>query len=274
VIGDPVEHSLSPLLHNAAFVALGLDWAYGAFAVHQSDVASALAGARALGFVGLSVTMPHKDAIARLADQTTITVERLGAANTVIFEGGVALAASTDGDGLLDDLADAEGFDPRGATCAVIGAGGAARAIILALFEAGAQEILICNRTAARAEAAVELAPGVARRARHDELGEASLVVNATSLGMAPKRAGHDARAWPGSGGEPAIELATALRAGQLVVDLVYRPDETAFLGAARASGARTRNGLGMLVCQAARQVELWTGKEAPRAAMWAAVRT
>ena len=137
VIGDPVRHSLSPVLHNAAFAALGLDWAYVAFPVARTDVAVALAGARALGMRGLSVTMPHKEAVARAADQRSRAVERLGAANTVVVRSGIAVAETTDGAGLLDDLRENAGFDATGRTCAVVGAGGAARAVVLALAEAG-----------------------------------------------------------------------------------------------------------------------------------------
>ena len=147
VIGDPVRHSLSPTLHNAAYEALGLDVSYGAYEVRNGQAGDALRGAKAMGFVGLSVTTPHKDDVARAADARTRRVELLGAANSIAFRDGVALADSTDGAGLLADLAHACGFSPSGARCAVLGAGGAARAIVLSLADAGATQIRVVNRS-------------------------------------------------------------------------------------------------------------------------------
>lgn len=279
VIGDPVRHSLSPLLHNAAYAALGLDWAYGAFPVAPWQVEAAIAGAASLGFVGLSVTMPHKEAAARLADERTSVVERLGAANTLVFgrPGKAMLAASTDGDGLVADLRRA-GFEPAGADVVVLGAGGAARAAILALAEVGAASISVVNRTEDRSAAAAELAGGAGRVARPEAIEGAGLVIKATPAGM-PLPA--SAAAAPGGGSaEPAAPAGTSdaaalgglCRPGQLVVDLVYHPPRTPFLDAAAAAGATVRNGLGMLVHQAAAQVALFTGQPAPLEAMWKAV--
>lgn len=263
VIGDPVGHSLSPLLHNAAFAALGLDWAYGAFRVPPAEVAAAVTGARALGFVGLSVTMPDKEAAAAAADERTATVERLGAANTLAFGPGGTSAASTDGEGLLADLRGA-GFDPAGRDVVVLGAGGAARAAILALAEAGAASVTVVNRTEARGAAAAALAGTAGRRGDVEAIADAALVVKATPVGMPTPEA-------TGAGDEGAA-LGGRCGAGQLVVDLVYHPAVTPFLEAARAAGATTRNGLGMLVHQAAAQVGLWTREPPPLEAMWAAV--
>ena len=123
MIGFPVRHSLSPLLHNTAFAAMGLDWSYVAFEVPPGSLDRAVAGAAALGLRGLSVTMPHKDAAAQLATRRSRQVRRLGAANTLRFDQGAIVAESYDGDGLLDDLRDG-GFDPAGRRCGVIGAGG------------------------------------------------------------------------------------------------------------------------------------------------------
>ncbi len=264
VIGDPVRHSLSPLLHNAAYRALGLDISYFAFAVPAGQAGPAISGARALGLLGLSVTTPHKADAARHADQRSALVERLGAANTIVFRAGVALAESTDGIGLVRDVQIACGFSPAGRVCAVLGAGGAGRAVIAALAEAGASSVIVVNREPSRALAAVELAPGVARVGTLQEAVAAELVVNATSIGLSASRVG--------SGEDPGLALARHLHSGQLVLDLVYRPAETSFLAAAARAGARTRNGLGMLVHQAARQVELFTGHEAPVEAMWQAL--
>ncbi len=262
VIGDPVGHSLSPALHAAAYGALGLDWDYLALTVRRGDVAAALGGARALGFVGLSVTMPHKEAVARAAEQRSDTVERLGAANTVTFSGGCAVADSTDGAGLIDDLADG-GFDPAGRRCCVVGAGGAGRAVALALGDAGASEVLVVNRDRSRAERAVALAGRAGRVAALDELGDCDLVVQATPLGM---------DVTGGEGAEASAAIGRLLGAGQLLVDLVYAPAQTPCLAEAAARGATVRGGIGMLVHQAARQVERFTGMPAPLEAMRAAV--
>ena len=262
VIGDPVRHSLSPTLHNAAYEAMGLDLVYGAFVVHDGDAELALRGARALGFLGLSVTTPHKDAIAKAADERSRRVELLGAANSVVFRDGVALAESTDGDGLLSDLATACAFSPAGTKCAVIGAGGAARAVVLALASAGAEQVVVVNRSADRASAASALAGATGRVGEVTDLAGCDLVVNATSLGLIADEAASDV----------ARELAANLTEGQLVVDLVYRPAHTVFLLRAAERGAVVRNGLGMLVHQAALQVELFTGRTAPIDVMWASV--
>ncbi len=261
VIGHPVEHSLSPALHNAAYAALGLDWCYHAFDVAPGELAAAVAGARALGLRGLSVTMPHKEEAAALADRRSAAARRLAACNTLVFETSGTLAESTDGEGFLADLREEAAFDPAGKTCAVIGAGGAARAVILALAEAGAGQLLVINRTTVNAFRAAAVGRGRARVAREAELEGADLVVQATPVGMG------------------ALEGATRfpadprhLGSGQLVVDLVYSPALTEFLSEAARNGARVRNGLGMLVRQAGLQVSLFTGAPAPLEAMWAAV--
>jgi len=262
VIGAPVRHSLSPTLHNAAYQALDLDLVYGAYEVQPGQAAAALAGATALGFVGISVTTPHKDAIAKAADARTRRVELLGAANSVAIKGGKSLADSTDGVGLLADLARSSGFDPSGVRCAVLGAGGAARDVVLSFADAGADEVVVVNRSFAKAAVAAELAGDRGRVGSLDELAAFDVIVNATSIGLLPA----------GESDEIARSFAAHLHDGQLVVDLVYRPSRTLFLELALASGARARNGLGMLVHQAARQVEFFTGLEAPIEAMWASV--
>jgi len=271
VIGDPIGHSLSPALHNAAFAALGLDWAYLAFPVAPQDVRAALTGAVALGVRGLSVTMPHKVAAAKSADQRTPAVELLGAANTIVVRSGMSVAHSTDGAGLLADLRDGAGFEPSGRRCVVLGAGGAARATVLALATAGAASVVVVNRTAARAELAARLAGPSGRVGTVDDVADAELVVNATPVGMEPTR-GHGPSAPRPGGAEDLSSLGSRLAAGQLAVDLVYAPRETPFLAAASAQGAGTRNGLGMLVGQAAVAFQLWTGEQAPLEQMWAAV--
>jgi len=281
VIGDPVGHSLSPALHNAAFEALGLDWVYLAFPVAAGRVGGAVEAVRALGIAGLNVTMPHKAAVLPHLDRVSPTVAALGAANTLVPAGGGVVGESTDGDGFLDSLRMDLGFEPEGCRCLVVGAGGAARAVILALSRAGARQVLVANRTPARAEEAVALAAGVGRVAAVEQAGEADLVVNATPVGMAGRAGPGTPTAGTAGRGTPGPGIATAgspvpsqcLGPGQLVVDLVYRPERTELLAQAARRGARTANGLPMLVRQAARSFRLWTGLDAPVEAMWAAAR-
>ena len=166
MIGSPVRHSLSPLLHNAAFAAAGLDWAYLAFEVAPADVAAALRGARAIGLRGLSVTMPHKEAVAACLDGSlSPTAAKLAAVNTVSFAGGKPCGESTDGAGFVAALASDQGFDPKGRSCAVLGAGGAARAVVLALAGAGAAEVAVVARSEAKAAVAAALAGPAGRNA-------------------------------------------------------------------------------------------------------------
>lgn len=258
VIGDPVRHSLSPAIHNAAFRETGLDWVFVAFPVVAGETRVALDGVRALGIDGLSVTMPHKEAVAGAVDRLTPTARALGAVNTVVRQGTELVGHNTDGEGFLDALAADEGFVPAGRRCAVLGAGGAARAVVHALAEAGAADIAIVNRTPAHAARAAALAGASGRVGSYDDVPAADLVVNATPIGM------------PSLGGGSPLE-AHHLRSGQLVVDLVYVPPVTPLMDVARQAGAHPVSGLGMLVHQAAHAFQLWTGHAAPLAAMSAA---
>jgi shikimate dehydrogenase len=268
VIGSPVRHSLSPLLHNTAFETLGLDWVYVALEVAPGSAAEALSAMRTLGIDGFSVTMPHKEAVAEACDELTADAGALRAVNCVVNSDGRLIGHNTDGDGFTDAL-DAElGLDPAGLRCVVLGAGGAARSIGLALARRGAAQVAIINRTAARAEEAVALFPEVGVVVAPGEaaafISDCDLIVNATSIGM-------------GSSAETAgagdIPFDTALiTADHTVVDIVYRPLVTPLLAAAQARGARTANGVSMLTHQAAIAFTLWTGVAAPISAMTAAV--
>jgi shikimate dehydrogenase len=261
VIGDPVTHSLSPLLHNAAFDALGIDWVSVAFPVRAGSAAAALTGMRAFEIAGLSITMPHKEQAFAAVDDTTDVARLLGAVNCVSLRDGALVGDSTDGEGFLAALRRAAGFDPDGKRCLVIGAGGAARAVTLALAEAGAAEVVVVNRTPARAETAAALAGAAGRVGSRQDVAQAELVVQATPLGMADGAA---------TRGELPVDP-EALHPGQVVAELVYHPLETPFLRAATAHGARGVTGLGMLVHQAALALERWTGLSVPVEAMWAA---
>ena len=258
VIGSPIRHSLSPAMHNAAFGELGLDWVYLAFEVAPGCAAAAFAGVRALGIAGVSVTIPHKAAALAEMDEVSDVARAVGAVNTVVADDGRLVGHNTDGAGLLASLSD-EGFDAAGRVCLVVGAGGAARAVVHALAAAGAAEIMVANRTRERAEQVVALAPAVARVASTDEVVHADLVVNATPLGLAGSE----------SGELPVNEA--LLRPGQLVVDLIPNPAVTSLMWAARAAGCNTAGGLGMLVHQGALAFELWTGRRAPLGVMRAA---
>jgi shikimate dehydrogenase len=270
VIGDPVDHSLSPLLHNSAFAHLGLDWVSLGFPVSAGNVAAALVGVRALGIRGLSVTMPHKDAAATLVDRRTAIAERLGAVNCITNADGELVGDNTDGAGLVEALRRGGHFDPRGRSCMVAGAGGAARAVIASLAEAGASEIVVVNRTRSRGETAAGLAGIVGRYGAPEEAARCDLVVNATPIGLGVTDNAETADTADTSGQwllDPAL-----LGPGQFVVDLVYHPAVTPWLARAREQGSEVMNGLGMLVHQAALQIELWTGFDAPVDEMWRAV--
>lgn len=261
VIGDPVAHSISPAIHNAAFAATGLDAVFVAFPVRPVDLGGAIAGFRALDLLGLSVTMPHKAAVIGHLDEVRHEAAALGAVNCVVREGDRLVGTNTDGSGFVDALT-AASVDLVGTRVLVLGAGGAARAVIRGLVDAGVAEIGVANRTQDRAEAAVLLGGRDARIADPADTPDYDVVVNATSVGMGEAP---DGAALPL---DPSL-----LREGQVVVDLVYDPVETGLLIEARAAGARPVDGVGMLVHQAAHAFTLWTGQEAPVEDMTRAAR-
>ena len=250
LIGSPVEHSLSPVIHRAAFDAAGVDWSYVAFDVAEGRGADALGAMRVLGIAGLSVTMPHKRDVADAVDRLEPAARALQSVNTVSWDGDQLVGSSTDGAGFIASLAE-QGIDVAGSRVAVIGAGGAARSVIDALGRAGSTDITVLNRTRRHAELAATLASAASVGIPSD-VSRADIVVNATNVGM-----GADLAA------ATADDLACdpeLLRADQVVVDLVYHPLRTPWLAAAEALGARTVDGLGMLIHQAALQQERWIG--------------
>jgi shikimate dehydrogenase len=272
VIGSPVAHSLSPLLHNTAFAALGLDsWRSFAFDVDAGQAPAALEAMRRARLVGLSVTMPHKAAVAALVDEASEVARRLAAVNCIHRADDALFGTNTDGEGFVSSLDRGAGFDPAGRRCVVAGAGGAARAVVLALAGAGAAGVAVVNRTPERAVEAAALAGGRGTavpneaKAVADAVTAADLVVNATPLGMTgvDDRPSHDAPAW--------LVAPSLLGEGQLAADLVYVPRPTRWLREAAAAGATVLDGLGMLVHQAAAQLVIWTGAEPPVEAMWQA---
>ncbi len=258
VMGDPVGHSLSPLLHNAAFDAMGIDWVSVAFRVTLEECEAAIAGIRALGVAGMSVTMPLKSRVAELADELEPTANCLRSVNCLMLQGSSVVGDSTDGAGFVDSLSMAGMDDLGGMRCAVYGTGGAARAVAYALGQEGVADIAIIGRSPGSVENAVKIIGSPARGGSNDDITGSDLVVQATPVGM------HNIGDMPF---DPDL-----LRPGQLLVDLIYHPRETALMIAASARGIKTINGMGMLVHQAARQISKWCGIPAPVDAMWEAM--
>jgi shikimate dehydrogenase len=260
VIGDPVAHSRSPAILNAAFEATGVDWVFVGFPVGQGAAGDAIAAMRTLGIAGMSVTMPHKTAVVDSLDSLSVTASRLGAVNCIAWDGDTLVGHNTDGDGLVASLRE-EGVELRGSRVVVLGAGGAARAAVVALGDAGAASVVVCNRSAEHGSAAAALVPngrsvGFTETALDltAELADADLLINATPVGMAD------------ADGSPVPR--EALHRGLVVSDLIYHPPWTPLMEAANAVGARVHNGLGMLVGQAGAAFSIWTGLPAPIGAM------
>ncbi|HEY8770911.1 MAG TPA: shikimate dehydrogenase [Thermoleophilaceae bacterium] len=248
VLGFPVAHSRSPAMMNAAFAELGLDWRYLKLPVTPEGFAATAAALPGSGYAGANVTIPHKEAALRLASERGEEAAAIGAANVLSFARGSIRADNTDAGGLLDAL----GEDPAGRAALVLGAGGAGRAAVWALREAGA-EVSVWNRGAERA-AALARELGVAHAARPES---ADIVVNATAVGLGAENEQAAVEAL----GVGAVEAAT-------FVDLVYGGEPTALSRWAAGRGARVVDGIEVLVRQGARSFELWTGREAPVAVM------
>ncbi|MGH7752412.1 MAG: shikimate dehydrogenase, partial [Gemmatimonadales bacterium] len=247
VLGHPLDHTLSPRMHNAAFAALRLDWVYVPLPVASDRLAEVLRGLRALAnFAGANVTVPHKEAVVPFLDDLTEEARAVGAVNTIVRAGDRLMGHTTDGVGLLAALAEAGNFRPAGTSIAIVGAGGAGRSAAFALAAAGARQVAIINRSEARAQIVAADVARVAPDVRvlayqlHDAnstaqiLGGADLVVNATSVGMRPE--------------DPSLLDLAPCHPNVFAYDMVYNPSETPFLRQARARGLRATNGLGMLL--------------------------
>jgi shikimate dehydrogenase len=281
VLGWPVAHSRSPAIHNAALAALGMDgWRYQLLPVPPELLAETTSGLGAAGFVGANVTIPHKHAALSLASEASAAAVAIGAANTLTFAPDGAIAAeNTDAPGLIAAL----DLELRGMSAVVLGAGGSARAAVWALREAGAREISVWNRTPERAE---KLARELGARSVR-AVGPADLLVNCTSVGLTPSGGallaskkttppGALARVERSASEREELNLLglTFDQVGSYpyVADMVYRPGSTQLLATAREHGARTLDGLEILLAQGALSFELWTGRKPPLAAMRAAL--
>ncbi len=266
LFGWPVTHSISPQMHNAAFVARQMNWRYLAFPVPPDRVPAAVASLPALGLRGVNVTVPHKQAVMPHLQNWTAAAEAIGAVNTIVVEeDGQLTGDNTDGAGFIADL-NAHAVDPARKRALVIGAGGSARAVVYGLAEAGVHSIAILNRTVAKAVDLAETMQAyfpqirISGAAFPDDVTrsaqDADLIVNCTSLGMEPRIEGLP---W-----EENVEF----RADQIVYDLVYNPAMTRLLQLASTDGATSIGGLGMLVYQGAIAWEKWTGEAAPVSVM------
>lgn len=264
VFGDPVHHSKSPVMMNAAFRELGINAAYAAFHVKPDRLRDAVYGVRALQYRGVNVTIPHKVEVMQYLDEVDEAARIIGAVNTIVNDDGKLTGYNTDGIGYVRSLKTETGSDLRGKRIVVIGAGGAARGVVHALAQERPSSIRIANRTK---DKAVELAKDMSVFADCSGMGmeelsaisDADLVLNTTSVGMHP----HTDQV-------PAANI--SFQPGMIVSDLIYNPLETRWLQLAGQAGAVVHRGLGMFLYQGAYAFEYWTGKPAPVEVMREAV--
>lgn len=284
VYGHPVKHSASPAMHNAALAKMGLDWRYLAFDVPVENLREAIAGAQAMKFIGLNLTVPHKLHALEIVNQLDESAREWGAVNTVLFEGRSAdsdwkplrdldpekitdlrsRGFNTDADAITRSITEDLGMGLKGASVLLLGAGGAGRTAALRLASSGVRELFLLNRTVSKAaEVQKEI------RARFPEVqtslelppGSVDLVLNATSLGLKP---------------EDSLPLDISkypLNKAGAAYDMIYRPAETKFLLEAKRAGCPAANGLGMLLYQGAKALEIWSGRPAPVEVMRQALR-
>ncbi|MFC2006878.1 shikimate dehydrogenase [Chloroflexota bacterium] len=261
IIGDPVEHSMSPAMHNAAFREMGLDYLYVPFRVKKEELGKAIEGVRALGIRGINITIPHKVAVLQHLDEIDGLAEKMGAVNTIVNDDGTLKGYNTDASGFLQALLE-RAIDPEGKNIVILGAGGASRATSFILVDRGANLVILNRRleldwaeklsrrisqTFGREIKALELN----RENLVKVLKKADVLVNATSVGMSPDI------------GETPVN-ADLIRPGFIVYDIIYNPIKTRLLREAEAAGANIIGGLDMLVWQGALAFEMWTGKKAP----------
>lgn len=265
LLGSPVEHSISPMMHNESFKELGLDYVYLAFDVGTAKLETAVEGLKALNVRGFNVTMPDKNRVCELCDRLSPAAEIIGAVNTVVNEEGVLTGYTTDGIGYMMSVKDA-GYDVIGKKMTIFGAGGAGTSILVQAALDGVSEITVFNRRTPFFERAEQIIGKLKERTDckinlydyedetilRREIGESSLLTNATSLGMS-------------SNAEACIlKDASMLRSDMVVSDVIYEPKETRLLRMAREAGCSTFNGMYMLLYQGAEAFRIWTGQEMP----------
>lgn len=267
LIGSDIRRSLSPAIHNAAFAATGLDWAYAAFVVPPGGGGNAVGAVRSLGLAGLSVTMPHKAAAAAAVDRLGDAAAATGAVNTVVWDGPDLVGENTDAAGFTAGLAESLGMELGGHRILLLGAGGAARAVAYAAAKGGAAGLVVAARREEAASEIASIASALGLEAEVCGLELQDLAATARSAGLLVNSTpiGADGRSSP--------MPTECLRADLPVYDLIYTPDPTPLVAAARETGAAAAAGLEMLVAQAAEQFALWTGREAPVEVMRRAAR-
>jgi shikimate dehydrogenase len=259
VIGFPIGHTISPAIHNAAFAALGLDCIYLPFAVRPENLARAIAGLIPLGIIGINVTIPHKETVIQHLDKVSLEARRIGAVNTVVIKSEKLIGYNTDGKGFVRALKEEGGIDIRGKKIVILGAGGAGRAVAVQSALEKAEELIIFDKEGERAKRlAADIKKNISAlcvgTVSQDEikpnLKEADILINATPIGM--------------NAGDELIINPQWLLPRTLIFDLVYNPQDTRLMQAARERGCSVVGGLGMLIHQGALSFELWTGKKAP----------
>ena len=263
VLGHPIRHSASPAMQNAGIARLKLDWRYLAFDVHPENLRAAIEGAKHLGFIGLNLTVPHKLLAVKMVDALDASAKTWGAVNTIHFvprgKKTISVGHNTDADAITRSLREDLGVKLRGAKVLLLGAGGAGRTAALKLASEHIAELFLVNRTQSRAQA---VAREIRRRFPRVKVsvgypaGKIDLLLNATSLGLQPEDA------------SPLDEKQFAPTQARAVYDMIYRPAETKLLKAAKRAGCNTSNGLGMLLHQGAKTLEIWSSQRAPIAAM------
>lgn len=270
IFGDPIAHTLSPVMQNAAFEALGLPCQYLPFQVHTENLKKALEAILPLGIQGVNVTIPHKEAVIPFLDSVEAEAEKIGAVNTIETASNRLIGHNTDGKGFLASLSEMN-IDPSGRRVILIGAGGAARGVAIALLSAGISEIILMTRTVERGKILANRLGSLSPRLKVSVRGmglekesplkpdRSTLLINSTPLGMKEN--------------DPLPFPSELLDPNWIVADLIYRPDETPLLLAAKKTGAKTIPGLGMLLHQGALAFEIWTKEKAPLQVMRDALR-
>ena len=258
LLGNPVRHSLSPIMHNVAFEKLGLNGVYLCFEPDEANLKSAVNSVRSLGFGGLNVTIPYKEKVMKFVDEVSLIAEKIGAVNTIYIRDGKLIGTNTDAEGFFRDLRDNLRFVPKNKSCLVLGAGGAAKAVVFALAGGGAKELVLLDRNIRKAkglarrvkkyypEISVKILADIDAAYKNNEVLD--LVVNATPVGMSP--------------GRPIIDL-TPFNRKVVIYDVVYNR-RTELVSQAKRLKMKAANGLGMLLYQGAVAFKLWTGKNPP----------